>query len=304
MTPAKTGRSGFVSLVGRPNTGKSTLLNALVNMRLAAVADKPQTTRTSIQGVLTLPEAQIIFLDTPGIHESGSMLDRRMMETVRGALADRDLVLLVADADAGFLDEDSRAAEMVRAQPAPVLAVLNKIDQVKDKRLLLPLMERFSAAAGAASCFPVSALTGEGLDLLRREIVARLPEGPQYYPPDHVTDQPERFLAVELIREKILRFTHHEVPHAVAVLLDRWDETPQLLRLAATIYVERDGQKGILIGAKGAALKRIGTEARLALESTLGRKIFLQLFVKVKPRWRDDAAFLNELDWRSMAGVQ
>jgi GTP-binding protein Era len=292
--------SGFVSLLGRPSTGKSTLLNALVGTKVAIVSDKPQTTRTVIQGAVNLPGAQIIFLDTPGIHKPDSLFNRRMMESVQAALAERDLLLFLTDASLPFTEADQAAIGILPKGETPVFLVLNKIDRVRDKGHLLPLIERYKAAYDFAEYVPVSALTGEGLNELRDAIVARLPEGPAYFPPDYVTDQPERYLAAELIREKILRETRDEVPHAVAVLVDKWEETPKLLRIAATIYVEREGQKGIVIGAGGSRLKQVGTAARQEMEAFFGRKIFLELFVKVRTRWRESPQFLNELDWRTM----
>jgi GTP-binding protein Era len=224
-----------------------------------------------------------------------------MMETIREALDERDLLLFLVDAAVPFSDADQEAVELVQTA-TPVLMILNKIDRLKDKSPLLPLIERYRALHDFADYIPVSARTGEGLQALRTAIVGRLPEGPQYFPPDHVTDLPERFLAAELIREKILAETRHEVPHSVAVLIDDWQEGPRLLRIQATIYVEREGQKGIVIGARGALLKRIGTLAREEMEALVGRKVFLELFVKVRPKWRESPQFLNELDWRRMAG--
>lgn len=294
--------SGFVSILGRPNSGKSTLLNALVGTKLAIVAVKPQTTRDLVQGVLTLPDAQIVFLDTPGIHRPDTLLDRRMMESIRAALNERDLLLFVADASRRFGEDDEEAVQLIEKTSAPALLVLNKVDRVKDKRLLLPLIERYKAVREFADYIPVSALTRAGLDDLRAAILPRLPEGPVYFPPDYLTDQPERFLAAELVREKILAETRQEVPHSVAVLVDSWEETERLTRIAATIYVERGGQKGIIIGAKGSMLKRIGTLAREEMERMFSRKIFLELYVRVQPRWRENPAFLEQLDWHSMAG--
>jgi GTP-binding protein Era len=295
-------RSGFVSIIGRPNAGKSTLLNALVGQKVAIVADKPQTTRTSIQGVVTLPDAQIVFIDTPGIHKADSPLNKRLMDTVRTALEERDLLLFVADADSKFGDQDKQAIDIVRRTKTPVLLVLNKIDLVKEKARLLPLIEEYKAAFEFADYLPVSAAKGQGLDELRSGIVERLPEGPAYFPEDHVTDQPERFLAAELIREKVLLATRQEVPHSVTVMVDKWEETPRITRIYATIRVERDGQKAIVIGREGAMLKRIGTEARQEMERLLGVKIFLDLHVRVQPGWREKASFLDALDWRTMAG--
>jgi GTP-binding protein Era len=296
-------RSGFVSLAGRPNTGKSTLLNALVGEKVAITAYQAQTTRTSVQGVLTTPEAQIVFIDTPGIHKSDTLFNKRMMDTVRGALQDRDLVLFVADATRPVMEEDEHAASALDKQ-AKALLVLNKIDRVEDKRLLLPQIERYMELFPFAEAVPVSARTGAGLEDLKRVILQHLPQGPALYAEDYLTDQPMRFLAAEIIRERILRAAREEVPHAVAVLIDTWEETPRLVKIAATIHVERHGQKTILIGNKGQMLKKIGSEARQELERMLERKVFLTLFVKVKPGWREDPSFLNAVDWRSMVGSE
>ena len=272
--------SGFVSILGRPSAGKSTLLNALVGAKVAIVTDKPQTTRTTIQGVVTTPAAQIVFVDTPGIHRGDSTINKRMMETVRTALHDRDLLLFLVDASREFTRADAQAVDLVR---------------------LLALLERYRGLHDFAEYIPLSAATGENLDRLREAIVARLPEAPAYFPPDHMTDQPERFLAAELVREKILHETRQEVPHSVAVLVDQWEESGGLVRIFATIYVERDGQKGIVIGAGGAMLKRIGTLAREEMERFFAKKIFLDLHVKVQAEWREKPAFLDALDWRTMA---
>jgi GTPase len=295
-------RSGFVSIIGRPNAGKSTLLNALVGQKLAIVADKPQTTRTSIQGVLTLPGAQIVFLDTPGIHDADSPINKRMMEAVRAALDQRDLLLFLADATQPLAEQDRHAVDIVRKRGTPVMLVLTKIDLLRDKASLLPLIEQYQGVYDFVDYIPLSAVKGQGLDELRREIVARLPEGPAYFPEDHVTDQPERFLAAELIREKILLLTRQEVPHSVAVTVDRWDETPQITRIFATIRVEREGQKRIVIGTGGAMLQKIGTLARQEMERLFSMKIYLDLHVRVEPGWRERSIFLNALDWRTMAG--
>ena len=295
--------SGFVSILGRPNAGKSTLLNALVGMKVAIVADKPQTTRVSIQGVLTEPGFQIVFLDTPGIHKADSSIQKRMMDDVRNALDQRDVVLFLVDASVPFSDEDRKAVSLLHKSDAPAIVVFNKIDLVKEKAKLLPLIEQYQHLHPFAAFVPISAYKGEGMEDLKKEIVQRLPEGPQYFPADHVTDQPERFLAAELIREKALQLTREEVPHSVAVLIDRWEDKPEITRIYATIYVERDGQKRILIGSKGAMLVRIGTLAREDMEKLLGRKVYLSLFIKVQPDWREKAAFLNAIDWRTMTGA-
>jgi GTPase len=294
-------RSGFVSILGRPNAGKSTLLNALAGQKLAIVASKPQTTRTTIQAVVNMPEAQIVFLDTPGIHRSDSTFNRRMMDTVRTAAEDRDVLLYVVDATQDPHRQEEQAISLVTKYEAPVFLVLNKIDRIQDKRNLLDRIQRFQAIHEFAEYIPVSALTGDGLEDLKNSIVARLPEGEPMFPPDHITDQPERFLVAELVREKILRLAWQEVPHAVAVLIDQWEDAPGITRIHATVYVERSGQKAIIIGAGGSMMKQIGTEARREAEELLGRKIYLELYVKVRENWREDPQFLNEIDWRSLA---
>jgi GTP-binding protein Era len=282
--------------------GKSTLLNALVGTKIAIVADKPQTTRTSIQGVVTTDRAQIVFADTPGIHRADSAINKRMIGTVRAALNDRDVLLFLADASREVTKQDVEAVDVLRHTSSPVVLVLNKIDLVKQKPQLLEPLERYRALYDFAEFVPVSAATGENLDELRNVLIARLPEGPVYFPADHVTDQPERFLAAELVREQILLQTRQEVPHAVAVLVDKWEETGRLVRIYATVYVEKEGQKGIIIGAGGGKLKQIGTLAREGMERFFGKKIFLDLHVKVQPEWREQTAFLDALDWRTMAG--
>jgi GTPase len=303
MSETKTSfRSGFVTILGRPNAGKSTLLNALVGQKVAIVAEKPQTTRTSIQGVLTTPEAQIVFLDTPGIHRADTPINKRMMEAVRASLDQRDLMLFLADAGRTFTEKDAHAIDLMKKAGAPAILVVNKIDLLRDKAEMLPLIERYKALHDFVAYIPVSAVRKQGLDVLQREIVQRLPEGPRYFDDDYVTDQPERFLAAELIREKILRETREEVPHSVAVIVDKWEETPQITRVFVTIRVERPGQKGIIIGARGAMLKKIGTAAREEMESLLDRRFYLDLHVRVEPGWREKPLFLNTLDWRTMAG--
>jgi GTP-binding protein Era len=289
-------------LLGRPNSGKSTLLNALVGTKLAIVADKPQTTRTTIQGVWTQPGAQVVFVDTPGIHDADSLINRRMMESIREALDERDLLVYLVDSTRAPEAADEKALELVRGAGTPTLAVFNKIDLMEDKRRLLPLMEGYQKLFDFEEYLPLSALTGEGLEDLRKAILDRLPKGPAWFPEDHLTDQPERYMAAELIREKILECTRQEVPHAAAVTIDEWTEEGRLLRIAATVHVERAGQKVILVGSRGERMKRIGTAARLEIEALTERKVFLKLFVKVSPKWREDERFLRELDWRAMIG--
>jgi len=302
-------RCGFVTIAGRPNAGKSTLLNALVETKLAIVACKPQTTRTTVQGVVTVPGAQIVFIDTPGIHESDSLINRRMMQTVRGALDQPDLILYLADATRGFSPEDAKALATIRrareAHPAgAAFLILNKVDLVRDKRELLPLIEKFQAELAFDEYIPISALKKDGVAKLLDTIAARLPEGPPMFPEDYLTDQPERFRAAELVREKILRLTRQEVPHAVGVAIEKWEETPRLTRITATVIVERNGQKAIIIGERGAMLREIGTQARREMEELFEKRVFLELFVKVIPNWRENPSLLNELDWRSMTGSE
>ena len=294
-------RAGFVSIAGRPNAGKSTLLNQLIGEKIAITAPQPQTTRTAIQGVLTMPRAQIVFVDTPGIHKSDTLFNKRMMHMVRGALEDRDLVLYVADASRPVADEEEQAVSVLKHAKQSLL-VLNKIDRVEDKRLLLPLTERYMGLHHFLEALPVSARKKDGLDDLKRTIVRYLPEAEAHFPEDYYTDQPVRFLAGEIIREQILRLARNEVPHAVAVLVDEWKETPALIKISASIHVERPGQKTILIGRQGEMLKRIGTEARREIEAMTGTKVFLSLFVKVKRNWREDPEFLDAIDWRAMVG--
>ncbi len=294
-------KSGFVSILGRPNAGKSTLLNALLGQKLAIVTSKPQTTRTSIQGVVTTDDYQIVFVDTPGIHRSNTLMNKRMMDTVR-ASASADVVLFLIDVLEPLREEDAQAIDLVKKLEAPAIAVLNKVDKLHDKPKLLALIEQMQALHSFAEFIPISAMKGTGVDSLVKEIVKRLPEGEAMFPEDHLTDQPSRFLAAEILREKILHHTQQEVPHAVAVMVDTWVETPTLLKIAATIYVEKAGQKAILIGAGGAGLKKIGTLARYEMEKAFDRKVFLQTFVKVKPNWRQDPEFLASIDWRSMMG--
>ena len=296
-------RSGFVSILGRPNAGKSTLLNALVGQKISIVADKPQTTRTAIQGVMNKRGAQVIFVDTPGIHRSDSSINKRMMDAVRASLDERDLFIYVVDASAyrHFSKEDERALGILRPDGPPVILAVNKTDALKSRADLLPILDEYRKRFTFAEYIPISAIKGEGIQRLGEEVIKRLPEGPEYFPPDHVTDQPARFLAAELIREKILLTTEQEVPHSVNIVIDKWEESPRLIKIFATIYVERAGQKAIIIGAKGSSLKRTGIAAREEMEALFDARIYLDLHVKVEPDWREKAAFLNTIDWRTMA---
>lgn len=294
---------GFAAIAGRPNAGKSTLLNALVGEKVAIVAARPQTTRTRIQGVLTEPDAQMVFVDTPGIHRSDSYFNRRMMTAVREALDSPDVRLYVVDVSRAPGEEEWQALDTLRrahaAEPKPSILVMNKIDLLDDKRQLLPVIDAFRQRHPFDEFLPVSALRGEGLDDLKAAIRKYLPAGPPLFPEDYLTDQPERYLAAEMIREQILKHTHDEIPHSVAVKVEQWESQPRLTRVHATITVERPGQKAIVIGAGGQMLKRIGAAARQEIESLTGTKVFLQLFVNVKPNWRTNEAFVNELDWRT-----
>jgi len=323
-------RSGFVSIIGRPNAGKSTLLNALIGEKVAIVTPKPQTTRTRIHGMVEVPErkgkhpsTQIVFVDTPGIHKPGSQLDRSMMHEIHEALMARDVVLLVVDAvrrqtfaaeaplKLDRASEEALAFEMIRKLDCPVFLVVTKIDLVP-KDALLPLIAGLSSLHPFVEVVPVSAKTGDGLRVLLHKIAEYLPEGRRWFPKDQFTDQPERFLVGELIRERILTETGEEVPYASAVVVERFEEpepaTPgkkqktgpghPLTRISAAIYCERAGQKAILIGRGGSKLKEIGTSARREIEILLGTRVYLELRVLVREHWRDSRVFIESLDWR------
>ncbi|HYS58579.1 MAG TPA: GTPase Era [Burkholderiales bacterium] len=290
-------KSGFVAVVGRPNAGKSTLTNALVGEKVSIVTPAPQTTRNRILGVVNRAEAQVILIDTPGIHKPLSRLNERMMAFVRQALEERDLALLIVDAAEPFGKGDQFAVELLKEYNPPAILALNKIDLIRKNRLL-PLIERYSKLYDFKEVIPVSALRGAGLDELMEATINLLPEGPRYFPPDVYTDQPERFLAGEIIREKVIRHTRQEMPYATAVLMDEFEETETITRIHATIVVEKDSQKPIVIGAAGARIKQIGTEARLELERLFPPKVYLELIVKVEPQWRDNRAVVAALDYR------
>jgi GTP-binding protein Era len=323
-------RSGFVSVIGRPNAGKSTLVNALIGEKVAIVTAKPQTTRTRIHGMVEVPDrkgvhpvTQIVFVDTPGVHKGTSQLDRRMTQEIWQALQTRDLVLLVVDVvrrqardeeaplKLDRVTEEAMAFEMIRELDCPVFLVITKIDLVSKDRLL-PLIEGLSKLHSFAEVIPVSAKTGDGLKVLLHKIAEYLPEGQRWFPKDQFTDQPERFLVAELIRERILQDTGEEVPYASAVVVERFEEpepqvAPQrrgaaskspVTRISAAIYCEREGQKAILIGKSGAKLKEIGAGARHAIEALLGTRVYLELHVLVRERWRDSQVFVESLDWR------
>ena len=329
-------RSGFVSIIGRPNAGKSTLLNALLGQKLAIVTHKPQTTRTRIQGVLEIPlrkktaaepghpAAQVVLVDTPGIHKPETQLDRRMMQEVHDALETRDAVLFIVDVthrlpskESGKITgrmtlsaaEDDFSLRLIEKLDCPVILLLNKIDQISPAEIM-PLIAHWASLHGFAEIIPISARKKINLDLLLAKVVAHLPEGQRYFPKDQLTDQPERFLVAELIREKILLLTGEEVPYSAAVVIERFEEPPPqrgkakpgaklpLTKIAAAIFCERTGQKAILIGKQGSMLKEIGTAARKEIESLLGTRVFLELFVKVQEDWRSKPGFIEDLDWR------
>jgi GTPase len=291
-------RAGFVAIIGRPNAGKSTLLNRYVGQKVAIVTSKPQTTRNRIQGIVTRPEGQIVFIDTPGLHEAHTVLNRQMMREVAAALEGIDVLLMMVDASATQPHADQLLLDKAKRFEGKGILALNKTDRVP-KPKLLPLLDAFSKAFPFAALVPISALKGNGCEELLAEILKQLPQGVPFFPEDQVTDQPERFLASEIVREKAIQLTYHEVPHALRVMIDKFEETPKILRIEATLNVERDSQKKILIGKKGEMLKKVGTEARKELETLLGTKIYLGLFVKVAPGWRDNPQQVRELDWHA-----
>jgi GTP-binding protein Era len=287
---------GFVALVGRPNAGKSTLINALVGTKIAIVSDKPQTTRNRIVGVRTKADGQIVFVDTPGIHRPLHRMNVRMVDAAVQSMSQADVVVAVTDATAPTGGGDRYITELLGRVRVPVVLVLNKIDLMA-KPALLPLMDRWRRVADFAEIVPVSALTGDNLDQLDAVLMNRLPEGAAMYPADFVTDQPEAVMVGEIVREKVLQHTRDELPFTTAVLVDRLEEPDDrgLMRLYCTILVERDSQKGIVVGRGGAMIKQIGTEARLELEQLFGTRIHLDLRVKAKGRWRDDERMLDQL---------
>ena len=299
-------RSGFVCILGRPNAGKSTLLNALVGEKLAIVSPKPQTTRNRIQGVVHVPKikgkskdgGQIVLLDTPGVHKPDSSLGRKMMVEVREALEGCDLVLVIMDVTHRFDPRDQFALDLLKQSGTKAFLILNKVDLIREKAKLLPLIEDYRKLYPFSEVIPISALKRKGLDVLLDLVISALPAGPAYFPEDQVTDQPARFMAAEIVREQVLLNTKEELPYATTVIVESFEEGKRRTRIAATIYCERASQRGILVGKGGQMLKKIGTAARLQIERMLGTKVFLELYVKVQPGWRDSRAFVEELDWR------
>jgi GTP-binding protein Era len=296
-------KAGFVSLIGRPNAGKSTLLNRLVGQKVAIVSDKPQTTRHRIIGVRNVPDGQIVFIDTPGIHKPVHRMNQRMVDAAVGTLREADVAVLLVDATAPPGPGDQFVIALLRRHRVPTILALNKVDQV-DKPRLLPLMQRYAEAHAFAAIVPISALTGDGVDSLEREILASLPESEPLYPDDYLTDQTERTLAAEMIREKVLAHTRDELPYTTAVVIDQWQERENdqgVTRVFASILVDRESQRPIVVGAGGEMIKRIGTEARKDLEEMLDGRVYLDLHVKVRADWRDDERLLDELGLRPKA---
>ena len=292
-------RCGYVALIGRPNAGKSTLLNRVVGEKIAAVSNKPQTTRHRIQGIITRPEGQIVLIDTPGVHKPGYLLNRRMMVAVHDALASVDLVLLMRDASVSTGNGDQFVLDLVRQAEKPALLILNKIDKIPQKSDLLPLIDAYKNEYDWQAVVPVSALKGQSVDNLLVEIVKHLPVGTPLFAEDEMTDQPLRLIASEMVREKILETTGEEIPYVTAVVTEKFDDSdPNLTRIFCAIFVERKSQKAIVIGKGGARIKEIGTRARHDIANLLGKKVYLELFVKVEEDWRNRETTLNDLGIR------
>lgn len=291
----KTFKSGFVAIIGRPNVGKSTLMNQVIGQKIAIMSDKPQTTRNKIHGVYTTNDSQIVFLDTPGIHKRQSKLGDFMNQTALGTLGEVEAVLFLVDASEGFGGGDRFIAEQLKQIRTPVILVMNKIDKI-EPTALLPLIEEYRKLLNFAEIVPISAKLGNNVNTLLDQIQKYLPPGPQYYPEDQITDHPEQFVCAELIREKILHMTREEVPHSIAVTIeDMRVEENGTVHISAVIFVERDSQKGIIIGKQGSMLKEVGRQARQDIQRLLGSKIFLELWVKVKKDWRNQERVLRDL---------
>ena len=287
-------RAGFVSVVGRPNVGKSTLVNRLVGQKVAIVSDKPQTTRNRILAVVNRPGGQIVLFDTPGIHKPMHRMNERMVDAAVKSVGQVDLVVWLTDVTEEYGPGDRHVKDILRQSGRPVILGLNKIDAVP-KPKILPIIEQYRHLMDFADIVPLSALTGLNVDVLDERLLAHLPEGERLYPEDFLTDQPERFFVAEMIREQVLRLTREEIPYTTGVLIDSFKEEEPLVRIEATILVERDSQKGILIGRGGGMMKAIGTDARKQIEEFLGTRVYLGLFVKVKDRWREDARTLEAM---------
>lgn len=292
-------KSGFVSIIGRPNVGKSTFINRVIGQKIAIMSDKPQTTRNKIQGVYTTNNSQTIFIDTPGIHKPKHKLGDFMMKVAQNTLKEVDLILFMINAEEGFGGGDEFIIERLKETKTPVFLIINKIDQIHPDQLL-PLISQYKDMYPFKEVVPISALEGNNIDTLLKQIDMILPEGPQYYPADQVTDHPERFIITELIREKVLHLTREEIPHSIAVVMDSLErrENSQSIYVGATIIVERDSQKGIVIGKQGSMLKEVGKRARVDIEALLGSKVFLELWVKVQKDWRNKASQLRDYGFR------
>lgn len=291
-------RSGFVALIGRPNAGKSTLLNRILGEKIVITSDKPQTTRNRVQGIHNLPGYQIIFIDTPGIHTAKSRLNRYMVDEALAALKEVDAVVFLVDAAAPADSQETLVSELFDGSGPPVVLALNKTDLV-DEEQTLRLLKRFGKLPAFRDFVPVSAATGGGVDRLMKVVSGLLPEGPKYFPDDILTDLPERFIAAEIVREKLFRMTHEEIPYSVAVVVESFKERENgVIAISAVITVERDSQKGIVIGRKGELLKRIGTEARREIEDLLQARVFLELFVRVRKNWTDNPVMLKEFGYQ------
>ena len=287
-------RSGFVSIVGRPNSGKSTLLNSLVGDKISIVTPRPQTTRNVVRGIVNDRRGQVIFLDTPGIHKPLHRMNERMMRFMLDSLKHVDIVMLMVDVSTSHGRGDQFALELVRKVQSKRFLLLNKIDKIP-KGDLLPMIALYRDAAACDEIIPISALTGDGVAVLNKEIFKYLPVGPMYYPTDQLSDQPERFLAGEIIREKLILMTRQELPYATAIAIERFEEGDHIVRIFASVYVERKSQKVIVIGRGGEVMKQVGTSARKELESLLHSKVYLELHVKVRKKWRDDEKILKAL---------
>jgi GTP-binding protein Era len=292
---SKAFKSGFISIIGRPNVGKSTFLNRVIGQKIAIMSDKPQTTRNKVQGVLSLSDAQLIFIDTPGIHKPKHKLGDFMMKVAQNTLKEVDLVLFMVNAEEGFGRGEEFIIEKFQTVKTPIFLVINKIDQIHPDDLL-PMIESYQEKYPFKEIVPISALEGNNVERLLEQIKTYLPEGPQYYPADQVTDHPERFIISELIREKALHLTREEIPHSLAVVIDKIErqDNKDVIHVMATVIVERDSQKGIIIGKKGSMLKEIGQRARVDIENLLGSKVFLELWVKVQKDWRNKMSQLRD----------
>ncbi len=290
-------RSGYASIIGRPNVGKSTLINKLVGFKVAITVDRPQTTRNRILGIRDRADAQIVYIDTPGIHKTDKRIFNRMMNrAVSASLEDVDVVLFLIEAR-GWTEQDAMALGVLKKHKVPAILVINKIDRLKDKGRLLPLIETVGAKHDFIEIIPVSAKTGDGVDALEQLIVQKLPAGEPIFPPGQITNQSDMFFAAELVREQLSRRLYHELPHKTAVMIEAWEDTPELLKINAVIWVEKPGQKAIIIGNKGKHIKQVGMAARKELEATFGKKVYLGLWVKVRPDWSENPNSLKDLGY-------